>query len=230
MGIRRSRLALALTMLFPRTRKLSSETLRLLQCSVLFILVCSAMNFFSGRTFLVWDRWHRPNPQATPSSLQATTAEKVRLVESILAGSVFETNVERLPVLARLFEMYEKAKEDVYVDGLKMGAYDDSCDRYYTDSIQGILDKRFYSEKEYLYTVLQTNATGEVMVPTCDINAEFGCCSACIPEATFGECCLCKFDGKRDLYQEVLQQRSEVFSLHYTSDRVFGLERSSQAR
>merc|ERR1711977_325818 len=127
--------ALALTMLSPKARKVSlGTTLRLLQCFVLFILVCSSLNFLSGRDFLLWSRWgHRPPPPASYYTLRATPAEKVRLVESILAGRVFETNVARLPVLKRLFERYEETKEDVFVDGLSMGAYDDSCDAYYMD-------------------------------------------------------------------------------------------------
>jgi len=151
-------------------------------------------------------------------------------VESILAGRVFETNVARLPVLKRLFERYEETKEDVFVDGLSMGAYDDSCDAYYMDSVNGVLDKQRYEELEYLHTVLQRNGTGEVIVPACDTPVEFGCCSTePNTNATFGGC-LCKYDGKGDLHKEVLQQRRGVFSLHYTSDRVFGLEESRQAR
>ena len=75
------------------------------------------------------------------------------MVESILAGRVFETNVARLPVLKRLFERYEETKEDVFVHGLSMGAYDDSCDAYYMDSVNGVLDKQRYEELEYLHTV-----------------------------------------------------------------------------
>jgi hypothetical protein len=111
------------------------------------------MNFLSGRDFLLWSRWgHRPPPPIS-YTLQATTAEKVRLVESILAGRVFETNVIQMPVLKRLFDMYEKTEEDVFVDGLSMGAYDDSCDTYYMDSVNGILDKQRYENLEYLCTV-----------------------------------------------------------------------------
>jgi hypothetical protein len=188
------------------------------------------MNFLSGRDFLLWSRWgHRPPPPIS-YTLQATTAEKVRLVESILAGRVFETNVIQMPVLKRLFDMYEKTEEDVFVDGLSMGAYDDSCDTYYMDSVNGILDKQRYENLEYLYTVLQRNVTGEVIVPACDKPVEFGCCSTTPnADATFGGC-LCKYDGKRNLQREVLQQRREVFSLHYKSDRVIGLEESTQAR
>ena len=74
------------------------------------------------------------------------------LVDAVLAGRVFETNINKLPVLSELFKEYEKAQK-YFIPGLNMTDYDESCNSLYEDSVSGDFDKDFYEWKEYEYKV-----------------------------------------------------------------------------
>ena len=83
---------------------------------------------------------------------QAEFNEKMRLVDSVLAGRVFETNINELPILSKLFKEYEKAQK-YFIPGLNMTDYDGGCDHLYEDIVSGDFDKEYYADKEYQYKV-----------------------------------------------------------------------------
>merc|ERR1719443_612352 len=92
--------------------------------------------------------------------------EKMMLVDAVLAGRVFETNINELPVLSELFKEYEKAQK-YFIPGLNMTDYDESCNDMYEDSVSGDFDKDFYRMKEYQYKVIDRNMT-DVKTNVCD--------------------------------------------------------------
>ena len=82
------------------------------------------------------------------SMSRADFIEKIMLVDNVLAGRVFETNINKLPVLTELFREYEKSQK-YFIPGLNMTDYDDSCNDLYQDSVSGDFDKEYYEWKEY---------------------------------------------------------------------------------
>ena len=156
--------------------------------------------------------------------------EKMRMVDSVLASRVFEVNVTRLPMLLPFFKEYEKARR-YNLEGVKMGDYDSSCNRYYEDSLSmaGDFDKGHYEEKEYLYKVKYRNKTGELAGPLCDEGAKYGCCSA----RNVDDFCLCQMDGEKDVL-ELLESRagelsSEWLKLNMQIGRGFLRHKTSEA-
>ena len=83
---------------------------------------------------------------------KADFEQKMMLVDAVLAGRVFETNVNKLPVLSKLFEEYEKMRY-YFIPGLNMTDYDESCNSLYEDSLSGNFDKEYYMQQEYKYKV-----------------------------------------------------------------------------
>jgi hypothetical protein len=134
----------------------------------------------------------------------AQEEKKMMLVDAVLAGRVFETSVNKLPVLSDLFQKYEKTQK-YFIPGLNMTDYDESCKILYEDSFSGDFDKEFYRMKEYQYKVRDRNRT-DVKINVCDLKAQFGCCTACLVE----DCCACRLDGKKDIMKDVLEPNKDV--------------------
>jgi hypothetical protein len=108
-----------------------------------------------------------------------------------------------------------------------MTDYDESCNGLYEDSVSGDFDKDWYSWKEYEFKMIHNNRT-EARVWKCEMSIEvepYGCCSACRTE----NCCACSFDGKKDVYKDVLEPNKDVpFVLNGPISRGFGLEVSEE--
>jgi hypothetical protein len=153
--------------------------------------------------------------------------EKMMLVDNVLAGRVFETNINKLPVLAELFKEYENAQK-YFIPGLNMTDYDESCNGLYEDSVSGDFDKDWYSWKEYEFKMIHLNKT-ETKVWNCDRRSgvePYGCCTAC---EDVENCCACQNDGKRDIMKEVLEPNKDVpFALNSPITRGFGFEQTSE--
>ena len=177
---------------------------------------------------------------------QALFEEKLALVVSVLyARGVFEVNVTRVPILLPLFQELAKARK-YFVKGLDMRDYDTSCNRYFEDSAStsGAFDRGLYLEKEYLYKIRFRNRSEPFLTqPVCDRGSDRGCCLECNTEAIkdlrdrveqargsgdqqpsgFGpagselpSCCLCKFDGAKDLTSKILTpSKSSLKVMHW---------------
>jgi hypothetical protein len=154
--------------------------------------------------------------------------DKIRLVDAVLAGRVFETSVNKLPVLSDLFKEYEKGQK-YFQPGLNMKDYDESCDGFYEDSVSGDFDKEYYHMKEYEYKMVHKNKT-DVKIQICETDktiAPFGCCTACLIK----DCCACQFDGKRNIIEEVLEPNKDVpFTLNSQINLGFGLMFAKEAK
>jgi len=146
------------------------------------------------------------------------------LVDEALASRVFEANVSHFPVLTDLFREYEKAMQ-YSIEGFKFSDVDDSCQRAYEDSVSnaGDFDKDYYRDREYLYKKLYSNKT-DVKINICNTKAEFGCCQ----EPLVDDCCFCTYDGKVDVWKDVLPHHKPLKTASKTM-RGFGLSGSDMA-
>jgi hypothetical protein len=140
--------------------------------------------------------------------------DKMQLVDSVLAGRVFETSVSQVAVLSKLFKEYEKMQK-YFIRGLNMTDWDGGCDHLYEDIVSGDFDRAWYSEKEYEYKMLYRNYT-DVKIWNCDQQSEYGCCSSC---KDVEDCCSCKYSDK--FIEEVLEPNKHV-PMRVTSQITYG--------
>jgi hypothetical protein len=160
---------------------------------------------------------------------RATFQEKMLLVDAVLAGRVFETSINKLPVLSALFEEYEKAQK-YFVHGINMTDYDESCNDRYEDSLSGNFDKEYYMQKEYQYKMVQKNKTEHKHPSVCNRDrsvAPYGCCTACYVEG----CCECLYDGKKDIVKDVLEPNRHIpITLNSQINRGFSMKATPEKK
>ncbi|QDZ20557.1 hypothetical protein HOP50_04g30780 [Chloropicon primus] len=152
----------------------------------------------AGAAFVLLATVFYLNTRVSPAELERRKLvmnEKLKLVHGVLRNQVFEIDVHDMPVLLPLFRKFESYQK-LFVEGLDMGDYDESCGSAFRDATSPKLDfnETFYREKEYQLHYYNINRTGELASPVCDREAPLGCCFNChLPR---GGCCLCEYDGK----------------------------------
>jgi len=156
----------------------------------------------------------------------ASYEEKLRLVDEALASRVFEANVNQFPVLTDLFREYEKARDFYKIENFKFSDVDDSCQQAYEDSVSnaGDFDKDYYNDREYLYKMIYLNKT-DVKIRVCNTGAEFGCCQ----EPLVDDCCFCTYNGKKNIYEDVLPYHKPLMTADPTM-RSFNLMAADQTK